>query len=188
MTSFEGMKPRAGAWVRMWRWPRLAPLYAVGIAVGAALGIGLGLGVGGEQAAEPMAPEAAPVVAPAQVIEPPPIEARLHLVELPVTFSSALPPALADEMPLPAAVPEAPVVLETAPAAPVAPVASQPVVAPKPAPPPPPPPPVAKPDFYVPNVSTGGITNLEQRLLDGINAERANAGLAPYAFDAGLSQ
>jgi len=44
-----------------------------------------------------------------------------------------------------------------------------------------------KPNFYLPEPRTGPITDLEQRLLNGINMERANAGLAPYALDAGLS-
>lgn len=31
------------------------------------------------------------------------------------------------------------------------------------------------------------MTNLEQRLFNGINAERQAAGLAPYTYDSGLS-
>ncbi|MGH2608500.1 MAG: CAP domain-containing protein, partial [Tepidiformaceae bacterium] len=46
----------------------------------------------------------------------------------------------------------------------------------------------AKPNFYLPEVSAGPITGLEQRLLDGINAQRASAGLGPYVLDAGLSK
>ena len=46
----------------------------------------------------------------------------------------------------------------------------------------------SKPDFHVPEPAAGPVTDLEQRLLNGINAERVKAGLAPYALDAGLSR
>lgn len=98
-----------------------------------------------------------------------------------------------------------PVAPAVAPAAPPAPVADSapvaPVVPPAPIAPPappvetaPPPPPApeptgvhAKPNFYLPSVSQGGMTDLESRLLAGINAERAAAGLAPYSHVQGLA-
>ncbi len=72
----------------------------------------------------------------------------------------------------------------TAPAAPAAPavvpVAEAPVAAPAAS--------TARPNFHVPEPAAGGTTDLEQRLLAGINGERASAGLAPYVLDAGLSR
>lgn len=46
----------------------------------------------------------------------------------------------------------------------------------------------AKPNFHLPNVSSGPATDLEQRLLSGINAERATAGLPAYVLNAGLTK
>ena len=54
--------------------------------------------------------------------------------------------------------------------------------------------PTATPDdglpenFYLPAVSDSAATELELRLLDGINRERIAAGFAPYTLDPGLSQ
>ncbi len=46
----------------------------------------------------------------------------------------------------------------------------------------------AKPNFYLPEARGGPATDLEQRLLSGINAERTAAGLAPYTLNAGLTK
>ena len=43
-------------------------------------------------------------------------------------------------------------------------------------------------DFYLPVVSNNPSTNLELRLLDQMNAERAATGLDAYVLDTGLSQ
>lgn len=192
MASFEGMRPGPGRLARDWRVPKYAPLYVAGIVAGVGLGLGLTVSWQGSDSNQPAAAAFQPIVAPANVVVPPDLSVRLAEIELPLTFTSALPTAFEDEMPLPAPEPVAVPVLETAPAAPVVPaappVASKPVVAPAPAPAPAPPPPAEKPDFYIPDVPAGGVTNLEQRLLDGINAQRASAGLAPYAFDAGLAR
>ena|GEM_PF-1512774 len=45
----------------------------------------------------------------------------------------------------------------------------------------------AKPNFYVPQVSHGPATDLERRLFEAMNAERAKAGLPPLAYDSGLT-
>lgn len=41
--------------------------------------------------------------------------------------------------------------------------------------------------FYIPEVSHGPATTIELNLFNEINAERAKAGLEPYAYDTGLS-
>ncbi len=65
-----------------------------------------------------------------------------------------------------------------APAAPPAPAAPESAPAPTSA---------SKPNFYVPSVSHGPATDLERRLFEAMNAERAKAGLPPLAYDAGLT-
>lgn len=140
--------------------------------------------------------------APAQpAIELSPGAALNALPELPQDLLAALfvPAPATEPVSAPAVVPVAPPVAAApvAPAAPGAPVAPAPVVpaaapaaeappvAEQPAAPAAVP---AKPNFYVPEPAAGGVTALEQRLLDGLNAERAAAGLAPYAFDQNLSR
>ena len=89
-----------------------------------------------------------------------------------------------------------PVVVPIVPAAPAAaapvvpaPVAVKPAAQPESAPAPvAPAAPVAKSDFYVPAVQGGGASSLEQRLLAGINSERAAAGLPALRYDAGLTK
>ncbi len=44
-----------------------------------------------------------------------------------------------------------------------------------------------KPNFYLPEAPAGGLTGAEQRFFDGLNGERAKAGLPLYSFDASLS-
>jgi len=51
-----------------------------------------------------------------------------------------------------------------------------------------PPAPAAKPNFYVPEVSSGAATDMELRLFALLNEERAAAGLAPYVLDSGLAR
>ncbi len=119
------------------------------------------------------------------------------LVELPGLFLPAL------EMPAPAPVqqttglePAAPVqqtVAAPAPAMPAQVAPSAPSAAPAAAPEQPAPvvaapPAPSRPNFYVPEPAGGAATDLENRLLAGLNAERAAAGLAPYAFDQNLSR
>lgn len=121
------------------------------------------------------------------------------VVDLPIDFvraaggATALPlpapeaPAIEPTAPIVPAVPAQPV----APAAPAAPVAESPLApsAPvAPAEPVAPPAPQAKPNFYVPSVSAGPATDMELRLFNRLNEERAAAGLAPFVLDAGLSQ
>src|SRR5690606_14294844 len=48
--------------------------------------------------------------------------------------------------------------------------------------------PAGRPNFYVPEVSSGPATGLESALFALINEERAKAGLAPYTLDAGLTK
>lgn len=145
---------------------------------------------------------------PAPVVDPVQEALRQGIVELPAEFNSAMAPPVIPAPPVqpapenvepivpapvvpvaPAPVAPAPVVpapVAPAPVAPAPPVVQQPPPQPQPAP-------TAAPEpepsnFYVPAVSGGPATNMEQRLLNGINAERAKAGLAPYSYDAGLTR
>ena len=87
----------------------------------------------------------------------------------------------------PAAAPVAPAApAAAAPVAPVVPVAVQPVAQPESAPAPAAP--AAQDDFYVPAIQGGGASNLESRLFNGMNAERAAAGLPALSYDAGLTK
>ncbi len=193
------------------------PLYLAGIVGGLGIGLGVATWPTGDRAVphEP-APAVAPVVEPAAAIVPtfpfrdaPAIvpeyvEAELSLpgdyVPLPFEFQVAM----GAIVPVPAVEPE-PVVEPVAPAAvePVAPAVkpaapAQPAQPAQPAPQPAPQPqapaepvaqaPAAKPNFYVPSVSSGPATDLETRLFALINEERAKAGLAPYVLDAGLTK
>ncbi|HEX6032131.1 MAG TPA: CAP domain-containing protein, partial [Tepidiformaceae bacterium] len=189
MVSFEGVRHGTAGWGRPWKFTRQFSLYVGGAVLAAVVALAVGASsLGGETNRQ------APLVGSAYPSNPagvmPGVDELLALTQLPNTFSSSLPTAFTDNFDVPAPVAE-PVVAapeQTAPAAvPVnAAPASVPVEQPKPAPPPPAP--AEKPNFYVPEVSAGGITNLEQRLFDGINTERANAGLAAYTYDAGLSK
>lgn len=122
-------------------------------------------------------------------------------VELPVEFLRAMgalpalepaPPEAAAPAPVAPIVPVAPPAAapaSQAPAAPSAP-AADPVVQPAAVPPAPvaPPAPAARPNFYVPEVSSGAATDMELRLFALLNEERAAAGLAPYVLDSGLTR
>lgn len=199
MTSFEGMQTGTTGSLRGWRFARYLPLYLAGIAAGSAIGIGLTFIV---QAKE--SPTIAPATVAAEIVAPAQVETPA--ITLAATFTLELPTAFTDNFDLPVAAPEvapaAEAVLETpvalsapsvpsAPSAPAAanpPAASQPVEQPQPAPPAPAPAPVETSNFYLPAVAGGGATNLESRLLEGINAQRAANGLAPYTYDASLSK
>ena len=177
---------------------RMLPLYVAGLAaaLGAALGMTGGLEWGGGGS---LRPSSAGVIGEATL----PTGVTLPIVNGPIEVSFkgvTVPDLQALTAPI-EAVPAAPV-----PVVPVAPAASEPVVpvttaapiAPAPAPAPTAAQPVqvqpvvvastAKPNFHLPNVSSGPATDLEQRLLSGINAERATAGLPAYALNAGLTK
>ena len=177
---------------------RMLPLYVAGLAaaLGAALGMSGGLEWGGGGS---LRPSSAGIIGEATL----PTGVTLPIVNGPIEVSFkgvTVPDLQALTAPI-EAVPAAPV-----PVVPVAPAASEPVVpvttaapiAPAPAPAPTTALPVqvqpvvvasmAKPNFHLPNVSSGPATDLEQRLLSGINAERATAGLPAYALNAGLTK
>ncbi len=131
-------------------------------------------------------PSVAPVTAPGEggpslveLVPSPPATAQPPLVRL-----AASEPAAPPELVVPSATVGAPAA--TPPERPVAPAPSVPA---NPAPvaavtlPPP-----ERTSFYLPAVPAGPITGLEKRLLDALNAERANAGLPPLVYDAGLSR
>jgi len=193
---------------------KLAPIYLAALVAGGGLGVGLVLATNpGAGTVSPVEVGAPAIVVPAPdfgFVEAPPVpvngvqEGILRgQVILPEEFISPpvfvpVPPEPEPIQPIvtapvaPVAPAPAPVAPAPAPVAPVAPqpapVAQQPQPQPQPAPTEAPPPPAAEPsNFYVPAVSSGGATNMEGRLLDGINAERVKAGLAPYAYDAGLT-
>ena len=177
---------------------RMLPLYVAGLA--AALGAALGMSGGLEwSGGGSLRPSSAGVIGEATL----PTGVTLPIVNGPIEVSFkgvTVPDLQALTAPI-EAVPAAPV-----PVVPVAPAASEPVVpvttaapiAPAPAPAPTAAQPVqvqpvvvastAKPNFHLPDVSSGPATDLEQRLLSGINAERATAGLPAYALNAGLTK
>ena len=198
MASFESAQagPLSDA-VREWRWGRFAPLYAAGIVAGLGLGIAVATWPHGghevrDHVAAPSVAFSAPVVdeAPVFVV---PVTPTLQpnpavTIDLPLEWYPEMEPA-------PVAVaPSAEVVAPVAPAvapapAPVAPASAAPAPAvPAPAVPPAPPAPEAQSNFYVPQVSAGPATTMELALLQFINTERANAGLAPYTLDPGLTK
>jgi len=182
--------------VRGWRGNRYLPLYAAGILLGA--GIGLGLTVAFDSPTieaphpRPVSSRPTPFVAPLPEF---PAEPGLTAAELPhdrlgIDFLSMFEPLPAPVLPANAATEDPPAEPAEAPAA--APIA--PATEPAPAPAPAPavqtePAPVAaetRPNFYIPGV-VGGNPSAEQALFEGINAERAAAGLAPYVLDPGLT-
>ena len=200
MAGFElARMGSVGEMAREWRIGRYLPLYLAGIAGGVALGLGMTFYHPGGSATQahiavdaPAAPDPG-----AGAFAPPATGAAANDVALnisptlPEEFvrAFALPPApAAPAAPVQAAAPAAPAapVQASAPAAPAAPAAQ-----PAPANPPAqaaPPVDAGKPNFYVPAVSGGGATTLEQELFDGVNAERAKAGLPAYSYDAGLTK
>jgi uncharacterized protein YkwD len=209
MAGFEGTRvsPLSEA-VREWKLGRFAPLYAAGIAAGVGFGVAFAMLPGGadSKVEQHRAVISQPVVdeAPAFVL-PDGLVATFKAPSLPVEMDRVY-DAMAWEAPvLEPSTAETPVVQSNAPAAPAAvqPVAQAPKPAPaaqpapaQPAPAAPPAPvaeaappaPVGRQNFYVPEVSGGGATTLELNLLALINAERANAGLAPYRLEGGLTK
>ena len=187
MASFEGMRARTPGAFGAWRFTRYLPLYLAGIAAGGGMGIGLTfMAAGGEAPVQTR-----PLTPSAEVVQPAPSTIP---ITLPASFTLELPTSFTDNLEAPAP-PEPVQIAEAAPVAPVAPsapvaanppAAAKPVEQPKPAPPAPAP--AEKPNFYLPAVSGAGASNLEQRLLDGINAQRAASGLAPYTYDSSLSK
>ncbi len=186
---------------------KLAPVYLAALVAGAGLGIGVLLATNEGGTASPAAVTEPAVFVPSldySVVEAPhaPVvdngidESPIHgIVELPEEFRQAMSPPLIPQ-PKPEAEPVSPIVtapvapvapvVPVAPVAPVAPVVQQPPPQPQPAPTVAPEPEPS--NFYVPAVSSGPATNMEQRLLDGINRERAAAGLGAYTYDAGLTR
>jgi uncharacterized protein YkwD len=212
MVGFEGARPGVlGEAIREWRLSKYAPLYLAGIALGAGLGLGIATWPSSDvvDAPSPASFASAPVAVDVPVFAPAPaplpafdreatgVNAATVTVELPVEFLRAMGA-------LPALVPEPPEAAAPAPVSPIVPVApaavpaSQappaPVAAPEvqPAAEPPapvaPPAPAAKPNFYVPEVSSGAATDMESRLFALLNEERGAAGLAPYVLDSGLTR
>lgn len=200
MAGFElARMGSVGEMAREWRIGRYLPLYLAGIAGGVALGLGMTFYNSGQGATEAHvaleAPAADPGGAPAFGLP----STGTAAADAPLNVSPVLPDEFVKAFALPAA-PVAPPVTAPAPApaAPSAPAQASAPAAPaapvaQPAPANPPAQAVApvdtgKPNFYVPAVSGGGPTTLEQELLDGINAERAKAGLPAYTYDAGLTK
>lgn len=205
MVAFElGRLHVARRAAREWRGSGHLPLYA------ASLVAGIGIAVGAYSAADQMSfiPAATPseVLSPvvrfslaqelgeaarvvthgiAGTLEAEALPANPEPAALVITVDAAppAPVAVVDVAPAApvAAIPLAPPQAETAPAlvVPAAPVVPE-VVVPEPVAP-------APTNFYVPAVAQGPMTNLEQRLFDGLNAERVAAGLAPYTYDPALS-
>ncbi len=207
MSSFEGMRSRTSGAARGWRFARYLPLYLAGIVAGAGIGLGLTLLAGGDET-----PVVTRTASPSlQVIGAPAFDAPTIVwptafpVELAIPSTAAIqvPAAVPDAAPLaePEAAPilqSAPVAAPSSPGAPApAPAANPPATAnppsaikpiEQPAPAPPAPAPVETSNFYLPGVAGGGASNLEQRLLDGINAQRAANGLGAYTYDSSLSK
>lgn len=190
-----------GDMAREWKAGKLLPLYAAGIAVGVAAGVGLTMqGQDPAPAAIRLPARSAPAVlqaSPSFVLEPSvaPVavsaDPEASHVVLPETM---LLPVVAPAPVAPAAAPVLPVTPTQAPAPAAAPAQAIPVaVKPAPVPESAPAPvapaaPAPKSDFYVPAVASGGASSLEQRLFDGMNAERAKSGLPPFTYDAGLTK
>ena len=188
---------------RDWKIGRYIPLYLAGIIAGAAIGLGLthfGASPGTSNAssrvvvAAPVGGTGAgqPALAAANQ-EPPAATGRSIPNSVTVTLPGSFEDLFATHV-APATVVAAPVQKPAA-AAPVAipapasaPQAQAPHAPGAPAAAPAAAPAVPGPNFYVPAVSAGALSVMEQQLFDGLNAQRAKAGLAPYTLDAGLTK
>jgi uncharacterized protein YkwD len=176
---------------------RLLPVYMAGLAaaVGAALGMSGGFDTGHLNIQRPSLDSVSRESAIGEATLPNGLELPLLFVSSPLLGEPVI-PDLRALMELPTFMP-----VETGPV--LAPAAIVPIPPPLPAPAPaapvtPPPPAVAvepaavtspaKPNFYMPDVRSGPMTDPESRLFRGINAERAAAGLPAFAFDAGLGK
>ena len=210
MAGFQGTRvsPVAEA-LREWRLGRFAPLYAAGIIAGVGFGIAVAtLPGGGAEVQDHRAVINQPLVDAAPVFvfpedmdsfKAPTLPVELDRLQLELSFqaTNVVPEVVAPviepivpavEAPVPApAVAQAPrpapaaqpAPVQPAPVAPPAPVAEAPASAPVPE---------GRPNFHVPAVSAGGATTLELNLFNLINAERVNAGLAPYRLESGLTK
>ncbi len=198
MAVFEFARPAVVAEaVREWKPSRYFPLYLAGIAVGAGIGLGLTFTVNGNVGSVAV-PAGLPAYHAPSVVAPDPAsaaerpyEAVLNVqVMLPAEFdqlfSTAPAVVAAAETPVSPAVPAAQPVANIQ-AAPASQPAAQPAPQPAAQPAVEPEVPAAKPNFYLPAVSAGPASALESGLLNGINAERVNAGLAPFAYESGLT-
>lgn len=194
---------------REWRIGRYVPLYLAGIVGGVAIGLGLSF-YGGSPAHAGRTTEAPASSAPAIVQATAPYAGFVTTTAAPQTeidkiFQSV---GAAEPSTAPAPVAQAPIVeaavptvaapvnppefkilVPVQPAAPVQP-ASVPASVPQAAAPPVAAAPAAesKPNFYVPPVSDAGPSVMEQQLFDDLNAQRADAGLGAYSYDAGLTK
>lgn len=212
MAGFEGTRvsPLTEA-VRDLRLGRFGPLYAAGIVAGIGFGIAVAtFPANSSPVEEHRAVIAAPVVDSAPVfvfpegsgsvfVQPsPPAELEQLTERFAWEMSLVIPEAVApvtepitqaaDPVTAPAVAPAVAQAPKPAPAVQPAPAQPAPVAPPAPAAVAEAPAPVGRPNFYVPEVSGGGATTLELSLLNLINAERANAGLAPYRLESGLTK
>ncbi len=187
---FEALQSDRRGW-------RLLPIYAAGLIAGA--GLGFGLSPLQPEAATPIARSPLSVVGEATLPDGSTLTTLESAIEYPFPLegdvyipppeaagiASEVPPVevatVAVEPEAPAAPPVAVAVPAVVPAPPVAPAVPVPAPAPAPAA-------DTKPNFYVPQARAGATTDLEQRLLDGINRERAAVGLKPYVLDSGLTK
>ena len=201
---------------REWKIGKYVPLYLAGIAAGAAIGLGLthigasspNTDTGHSHTAAVVAPVTGSDISPKTVAvtsgasELLPSGAAIPnalTIQLPASMedlfnghgpaaSVVAPPAAAPAADAPAGGPQLVITqVQPPPPSPAAPVEAQapsaPAAAPAAAPAT-----TGKPDFYVPPVSAAGPSVLEEQLFAGLNAQRADAGLAPYAYDAGLTK
>jgi uncharacterized protein YkwD len=187
---------------RTFRLGKFAPLYFAGIALGVGAGIGLNVLTTPDGASRSHVTLQSPSFFVAAPVEPVAGAASEPLAALPSSPENTLPVEIAVLFDAPiATVPIVDTPAPIAPAALAAPVAAAPAAPAVPAPQassPSAPKPLAqaapapaqpsKPNFYMPEAQTGPATQLEQQLLDSINAERAKAGLPAYAYDAGLTK
>jgi len=201
MATFElGSVRAARAGARQFVLSRFAPLYLAGLLAGIGGGAGLAMLEDGPQQADarhavPVADPAAELLlprdvrAPAPVIrdtgpEPfvppglPPLSAEIARYWEGVTAALQEESGRQAQAGAPAPAAGAPAAPRAAPSAPAAPSEASDAGAPA-AP--------EKPNFYVPDVPQGPATDLEWRLFAAANAEREKAGLAPLAYDHGLS-
>lgn len=202
MAVFEQARLRdlAGA-ARGWKAGRFAPLYAAGLLAGAAAGLGLTLLFDEPEGFQPATVR--PVQSTALEAAGPLDAAVAPAIEVPTWFIPNYDPGAEPPMPAVTPVPviEAPAVVEPV-AEPVVPVAEAPAAAPAAQPVATPAPPVvetraiepvapapapARPNFYIP-AAVGGNAALEQEMVAAVNVRRAEAGLAPFVFDAGLTE
>ncbi len=190
--------------------PRLRPLadfqwrrsrrelgaHALGAVAGVAVAMALTVAVrgSGSEPSPRFAPTAAVGLPTEAFLSGPPVALHVSPPDLswpalePEPAAGPAPETKTITLPIAEPVPAAP-----PPAAPQAVAPPQPAPAP-PAPPPPPPTaqpepppqPAVKPNFYLPDPGAASA-GLEQQLLSGMNAERAKAGLAPLAFESGLT-